>query len=188
MLKTMFIAAKKHPRMTPHSSAADYAVPLTRRQAAVLSGISFRLTLRDILLSAKRSNPQWQTLRTPYSWWNRNDLYREIDTFSGRRYAQECLLPEYQKKFPHATLSELNGRAGLRAIEKTLREEERIRIIHNADDPLLSRADRRFLTDALDSRIVWFDCGGHLGNLFVQEYWNEFLKNFPKVEKPVPAR
>lgn len=188
MLKTMFIASKKHPRMTPHSSAADYAVPLTRRQAAMMSGISFRLTLRDILLSAKRSNPQWQTLRTPYSWWNRNDLYREIDTFSGRRYAQECLLPEYQKKFPHATLSELNGRAGLRAIEKTLREEERIRIIHNADDPLLSRADRRFLTDALDSRIVWFDCGGHLGNLFVQEYWNEFLKNFPKVEKPVPAR
>ena len=160
-----------------------YWLALDRRQAAVLAGFSFRFTLRDILLANKRNDPDWYRLRTPYSWWSRDDLYKEIDTYSGMKYAEKCLLPEYRKTHPKATLDDLNAVAGLRHIEKTLREEQNIRIIHNVDDPLLSAADRKFLNDTLGPRIVWFDCGGHLGSLHAVRHENQVLSHFPK---PVP--
>ena len=161
-----------------------YCLALDRRQTAVLSGFSFRFTLRDILMAAKRNNPDWYRLRTPYSWWSRDALYKEIDTYSGMKYAEKCLLPEFRKEHPKATLSELNAVAGLRHIEKTLREAPDIRVIHNVDDPLLSPADRKFLNDTLGSKIVWFDCGGHLGNLFVFQHEEQVLKVFSKLEAP----
>ena len=99
------------------------------------------------------------------------------------KYAEKCLLPEYRKQHPKATLDDLNAVAGLRHIEKTLREEQNIRIIHNVDDPLLSAADRQFLTDTLGPRIVWFDCGGHLGSLHALQHEKQVLSHFPK---PVP--
>ena len=101
------------------------------------------------------------------------------------KYAEKCLLPEYRKTHPKATLDELNASAGLRHIEKTLREARNIRVVHNVDDPLLSPADRKFLNDTLGSKIVWFDCGGHLGNLFAVRHEEEVFKSFPAQPKPV---
>lgn len=150
----------------------------------MLAGFSFRLTLREILLTAKRRNPDWPVLQTPFSWWNRDDLYREIDSFSGMKYAEKCLLPEYRRQHPGAGLDDLNLHAGLRQIETTLRQAPNIRIIHTVDDPLLSAADRKFLNDALGSRIVWFDCGGHLGNLFAVRHEEEVFRSFPVQPKP----
>ena len=150
----------------------------------MLAGFSFRFTLRDILMANKRNHPDWYRLRTPYSWWSRDELYKEIDTYSGMKYAEKCLLPEYRKTHPKATLDELNATAGLRHIEKTLREAPNIRVIHNADDPLLSKADRKFLTDTLGPKIVWFDCGGHLGSLHAMQHEKQVLAHFPKPKPP----
>jgi len=161
-----------------------YSIALDRRQAAVLAGFSFRFTLRDILLSNKRNHPEWTQLKTDYSWWVRDDLYKEIDTFSGMKYAERCLLPDYQERHRGATLADLNAASGLHQVEKTLREAPEIRIIHNVDDPLLSAADRKFLTETLGPRITWFDCGGHLGNLFARRHEEQVLRNFPACPKP----
>ena len=69
-------------------------------------------------------------------------------------------------------------------IEKTLREAPNIRVIHNVDDPLLSAADRKFLTETLGNRIIWFDCGGHLGNLFSVRHEEQVFRSFPDQAKP----
>jgi hypothetical protein len=41
--------------------------------------------------------------------------------------------------------------------------------LHNADDFLLTPADRKFLRDTLQERLIMFDHGGHLGNLYRQD-------------------
>ena len=165
-----------------------YSIALNRRQAAVLAGFSFRFTLRDILLANKRNHPEWTGLATPWSWWSRDDLYKEIDTFSGLKYAECCLLPEYRRQHPGATLADLNAAAGLHRIEKTLRDAQNIRVIHNTDDPLLSSADRRFLNETLGDRIIWFDCGGHLGNLFAVKHEEQVFRSFPEQAKPAEKK
>ena len=180
LAKFAYCASLNYPRLekqTPFNPL--YSMAVTRRQAAVLAGFSFRFTLRDMLLAAKRNNPEWNVLKTPFSWWSRDDLYREIDSFSGLKYAEKCLLPEYRKKYPGAVLSDLNAESGLRRIEKTLREAPNIRVIHNVDDPLLSGPDRNFLTRTLGEKIVWFDCGGHLGNLFSVRHEEQVFRSFP---------
>ncbi|MBO4632835.1 MAG: VacJ family lipoprotein [Lentisphaeria bacterium] len=180
LAKFFYCASLNYPRLekqTPFNPL--YSMAVTRRQAAVLAGFSFRLTLRDMLLTAKRRNPEWNALQTPFSWWSRDALYREIDSFSGMKYAEKCLLPEYRKKHPGAALSDLNAESGLRGIEKTLREASNIRVIHNVDDPLLSGPDRIFLTRTLGEKIVWFDCGGHLGNLFSRQHEEQVFRSFP---------
>ena len=161
-----------------------FSIALDRRQAAVLAGFSFRFTLRDILLANKRNQPEWDRLKTEYSWWVRDYLYKEIDTFSGMKYAENCLLPDYRERHRGATLADLNAVSGLHQVEKTLREAPNIRVLHNVDDPLLSAADRKFLTETLGSRITWFDCGGHLGNLFARQHEEQVLRSFPAQPKP----
>ena len=79
------------------------------------------------------------------------------------------------------------GEKALAAYRRTLeaREAQNIRVIHNVDDPLISSADRKYLNDTLGSRIVWFDCGGHLGNLFAVRHEQEVFKSFPVRQDPV---
>ncbi|MBO7146869.1 MAG: VacJ family lipoprotein [Lentisphaeria bacterium] len=184
LVKTIYFSSQKQPPLD-RTNAKEFngALPLSRRQSAVLAGLSFRLTLRDILLSAKKQNPEWQVLKTPYSWGSRTDLYREIDTFTGMMYAEKCLLPEFRKEKKDLTLDQLNHVAGLEAIGQTLREHPDIRVIHTADDPLLSEKDKEFLSRTLKERMIWFDCGGHLGNMFVKEYQDHLLKLIPPAGK-----
>ena len=187
LVKYAYTASKNFPRLDRQlPSRPIYALAMDRRQAAVLAGFSFRLTLREMLFTAKRNDPGWPAISASYSWWLRDPLYKEIDTFSGMDYAERILLPEFRRSHPGATLDDLNAQAGLRQIERTLREDPRIRVIHTVDDPLLSPADRRFLTDALGKKILWFDCGGHLGNLFVKDHEQKVGQSFPKPPDPVP--
>ena len=70
-------------------------------------------------------------------------------------------------------------------VERVLadRKDPAIRVLHNVDDPILSEKDKRFLMNTLGGKITWFDCGGHLGNLFVKEHQECFLESFSVKKK-----
>ena len=85
-------------------------------------------------------------------------------------YVRNFLLPEYQQKDPSATMEKLNWKSGLRSIADDLRKNPKIRVLHNMDDPILSPDDRVFLDDVLKEKLTWFDCGGHMGNLYLIEH------------------
>ena len=191
IMKYMAILAQKHPTLSARKPAPEkHILPFSKEQASFMAGLSFRLTLRELLLSARRTQGEQSGIKTEFNWWNRSRLYRELDTYSGMRYVKECLLPQRLKKDPSATLEKMNRESGLHAIEDTLRNNPEIRVIHNIDDPLISETDRRFLSDALGPKIIWFDCGGHLGSLFVEEYQQAILKEAgipEKTAKEAPA-
>lgn len=186
IMKYMAILAQKHPTLsTRETSQGKHILPFSKEQASFMAGLSFRLTLRELLLSARRTQGEQSGIKTEFNWWKRDRLYRELDTYSGMKYVNECVLPQQLKKDPSATLEKMNRESGLHAIEDTLRNNPEIRVIHNIDDPLISAADRRFLSDALGPKIIWFDCGGHLGSLFVEEYQQAILKEAGIPEKTV---
>ena len=102
-----------------------------------------------------------------YGWGDRTRFYLEIDRLSYRDYLMRYMLPLYGSKLGVANpLEELGHRAGLRYIESTLRNNEKVRVLHTIDDFLVSDEDRRFLDSALGDRIVWFSNGSHLGYLY----------------------
>ncbi len=170
LLKYFALMKVKYPPMAPDPAAsAKYQLALSPEQAAVMTGISFRMSLRELLISAHREKALPQ-VNGAFSWWNRTGLYREIDQYNGMGYVNHFVLPEYRKKDPSATLERLNRESGLRAIEENLRTNPYISVLHNLDDPILSDADRAFLDDTLGKKLTWFDCGGHMGNLYLLEY------------------
>ena len=90
-----------------------------------------------------------------------------------------------QARHPELSLETMRTRSGLRSSAEFLSRSPEIRVLHNADDPILDQEDIRFLNETLKERITWFDCGGHLGNLYLQEYQKELLAAFALPEEAV---
>ena len=134
---------------------------LEEDQAKFLIALSFRSTLRDILLARHLKAPL-PGLKTGTEKADRMALLEEIDSVSFGRYADEFLLPDCGSGKGRDVLVK---ETGLRSLEKTLKQNPSIRVIHTADDFLLSEADRFWLSDTLGDKLIWMDQGGHLGNL-----------------------
>lgn len=151
-------------------------------QARFLIGYSFRRSLQELLIALHKQQPL-PVLQIPYSWWNRHELYREISRFGYEQYLNEVLLPFYERKVgDKISLPKFNELAGLHAVEETLRDNPKIRVLHNGDDFLTDAADRTFLQRTLGSRLTLFNTGGHLGNFFhptVQQALRDALSRQP---------
>ena len=124
------------------------------------------------------------TVETPYSWFNRAAFYKEIDRFSGMDYVKKLIQPRY----PEKTIETMRMESGLRSSAEFLENAQTIRVIHNIDDPILGENDIRFLSDTLSGRVTWFDRGGHLGNLYLEEYQKTLLENLALTDLAAASR
>lgn len=168
-------AKKKGKKELPEPSVPrKYRLNLHPDQAGVMIGLSFRLTLRELILSAARRKmlPE-NVLKTGYSWFDRAAFYKEVDRINGLEYVEKFIQPLY----PDKTVEQMREESGLRSSGEFLKNASRIRVIHNFNDPILTEEDILFLDKTLGSRVVWFDCGGHLGNLYLAEYQKTVLEN-----------
>jgi len=148
------------------SGAETLSVPIGAENARFIIGWSFRRSLRDLLASLHHRQGL-PSIGTRYAWGDRQSLYHELGQYGYEWYIRRVVIPHYRQRWadPSVTLDSLNGKAGLRAIEATLRGHGGIRVIHTGDDFLVTDADRAFLQDALGKDIVFFENGAHLGNL-----------------------
>ena len=167
---------------------SPFYLPLSPEQAGWISGMYMKMGLRELLLAAQQNAPQNAPfLKTEYSWGSRTALYEEIDSYSWYSYAEKLLLPCLQKEEKNLTMEELGKRASLYSISKVLSGNPRVKILHNLDDPLLRKGDILFLDRTLKKRIFWFDCGGHLGNMFLPAFQNVLLQSVPVKQTKNPA-
>ena len=151
----------------PHFDPADprqdpgiYRIPLEKDSARYVVGLSLKLALRELLLSAHRETPLAGL--PEYSWWRRNELYLAIDRLELGDYAAKLL----KSRYPDRSMAELLARSDLHALEATLRSSPKVRVLHSLDDFLVSPADREWLDSVLGRRLVWLSHGGHLGGLY----------------------
>ena len=128
---------------------------LTEEQAKHIIASMFRLTIRDLLLTKHLVSPL-PGIKNNGDPDNRIKLLEELDNLSFRQYTS----------FFPASYEQLVKETSLRSIEKTLRNDTKIRVIHTWDDFLLNEQDKDYLTKTLGNRITWFRNGGHLGNLY----------------------
>ena len=64
---------------------------------------------------------------------------------------------------------------GLKTLEKVLRDNPHLKMIHTRDDFLLNDDDRAYLDNTLGDRMTWFSAGAHCGMFHTPEFKQEVL-------------
>lgn len=173
--------SQKYPFYNPErpEPILDYRSPLGEQEARYLVALSFRMSLRELLMVAHRRGGV--PFKSESSWFNRNELYREIDQVNFRTYAEKFVAPQH----PELPLEELYRSSNLRSLTETLRNNPKVRILHNYDDFLLSPDDRKFLDETLGPKITWFNRGAHLGNFYVTTFQQRLLEELSGPSEPL---
>ncbi len=167
----LFSTASAIPRAMDDARPGYGLSSIGEARAKLLIGLSFRLALRDVLAAAVRERGATLALDAP-AWSDRTRFYRELDQLSFNSYVSRFLLPAH----PELTLEELKQKNSLKSFAGKLGADRRVRVLHNYDDFILSNADRQWLDRAFGSKLSWFDCGGHLGNMYTAEFQSLFLQ------------
>jgi ABC-type transporter lipoprotein component MlaA/pimeloyl-ACP methyl ester carboxylesterase len=141
-------------------------IPLNATEAKFLIGLSFRISLRDVIFLSQMRNNQG-ILQQPLSSWRREPVYREILQYSFADYLQKFVLPYYQTRGLDLNRSEEFAKANdLRFYTSTLEKNRKIRVIGNSNDFLLNIEDLNWLQTVFPpEHLTLFERGGHLGNL-----------------------
>ncbi|MGA2555485.1 MAG: VacJ family lipoprotein [Verrucomicrobiota bacterium] len=155
------VAALSKNTLTPQTS-----LPFNAIESKFLIGLTFRLTLRDIIFSSQRRNNQG-VLKHPLRGLRRDPVYQEILQYSYQDYFEKFAVPYYQTRGLAAPAAELEKAGDLRTYESGLRANPDIRVIVNQNDFLLSDDDLAWLRATFaPEQLTVFSQGGHLGNLY----------------------
>jgi pimeloyl-ACP methyl ester carboxylesterase len=154
------VAALSKTTLTPQTS-----LPFNAIESKFLIGLSFRLTLRDIVFSSQRRNNQ-HVLQNAILNFRRDPAYQEILQYSYKDYFDKFAVPYYQARGMASPEAELAKAGDLRTCEAGLRSNPAIRVIVNQNDFLLSDQDLAWLRATVaPEELTVFPQGGHLGNL-----------------------
>lgn len=147
--------------------------PFSAVESKYLIGLTFRLTLRDVLFSSQSRHNQG-VLEAPLSRWNRSQAYNEIMGLRFEDYGDRFVFPYYKTR--GIGKNDFRHHGDLRSFSGQLRSQGKARVITNRNDFLLSAADIAWLRQTFgSSRLHLFPDGGHLGNLDEPEVWSEIL-------------
>ena len=154
------VAALSKTTLTPQTS-----LPFNAIESKFLIGLTFRLTLRDIIFSSQRRNNQG-VLQHALLNFRRNPVYQEILQYSYQDYFDKFAVPYYQARGLASPAAALEKAGDLRTYEAGLRANPAIRVIVNQNDFLLADDDLAWLRATFPpEQLTVFEQGGHLGNL-----------------------
>lgn len=152
-------------------------LPFSEIESKFLIGLNFRLQLRDVIYLSQRMN-DLGILEAEFSKLDREPIYNEIERYSFQQYLYQFVIRYYQNYYEtrYPTM-ELMQKGNLRAIGAELNQNERVRIFVNQNDFLLSDSDIEWLRGSFeDGRLVVFNEGGHLGNLYLPRVQNAIFE------------
>jgi phospholipid-binding lipoprotein MlaA len=158
LLKVAAVAA--HPDM------AKTNLPFNTIESQFLVGLSFRLSLRDIIFSSQVRHNEG-ILQPPIKNSRRRAAYEEILNYSFRDYIEKFATPYARSLGMDLTDPELSRRGtDLEVYADGLKANPNVRVILNRNDPLLNQDDLAWIeTTFARSQVTEFPNGGHVGNL-----------------------
>ncbi len=165
----MYKGMRLYRKVLDKATNTTATLPFTVNEAKYIIGLSFHLSLVE-LISSIHERHDFGILKSKSSWFSRSALYKEIDSYTYYDY----LLTFFKKNYAEQTgkevfLSEFNERSGLKAIENTLKNNKKIRVIHTENDFLLKDQDRTWLDATIWDRITTINKGGHLGYIYNEQ-------------------
>ena len=132
-------------------------------ESKYLIGMTFRITLRDIIYSSQRRHDR-QVLQNPINPFRREASYQEIMSYSFEDYLRQFAVPYCLEK--GISIADLKREGNLRSHEDRLRQQAKVRLVANRNDFLLTSQDVEWLGRTFKkSQVTLLPDGGHLGNL-----------------------
>lgn len=173
------MAALSKGNLTPQTT-----LPFNAIESRFLIGLTFRLTLRDIIYSSQRRNDQG-VLEQPLRNLRRDPVYQEILQYSYQDYFEKFAIPYYWSRGLDATAEELEQAGDLRTYAAGLATNPNVRVIVNQNDFLLADEDLAWLRATFgEERLTVFAQGGHLGNLSHPTVQKTILEALAGLESP----
>jgi hypothetical protein len=152
--------------LTAQSPAQRADLPFNGIESKFLIGLSFRLTLRDILFSSQFRHNQG-ILQQPIEKSRRQAVYDEILKFSFRDYVDKFVTPyDATRGIDLKNQDVVRRGTDLTTYTTELQANPDIRLILNRNDFLLADEDVAWVESTFaPSQVTLFPDGGHLGNL-----------------------
>jgi hypothetical protein len=110
------------------------------------------------------------------------DSLTDYMKISGRQsfvdYVDNLFYPSFRFENPGITKDQLIGSTSLEAIEDYLKTAEKIGLVTNADDLILSKEEVDYLKRVFQSRAKIYPIGGHCGNMDHKDNVAHMIKFF----------
>lgn len=137
--------------------------PFDGIESKYIVGLAFRLSLRNAIYACERLH-QLGNLERKLSWWNREEVYEEILTYSFEDYVEKMLLPHLDQR--GVTRDRFVRECDLKRLGAQLGNSGKAEVITSRNDFLLSDQDLAWLQGTFtDGRLNLLPKGGHLGGL-----------------------
>ena len=150
-------------------------LPFSEAEAKYLIGLSFRITLINLLWTSQQKEDRG-VLLTERNTSDRSPAYREMSQYSFMEYFYAFVLPWLMEDHGVQGEDEAWYHSSLQSIEPALRANDKIRVFVTDNDFLRTAGDLQFLQDLVDEgRIRVGEGGGHLGNAYRTDLQDEVM-------------
>lgn len=166
---------QRFARSAPDFEAILRDFDLSSEQIRWLVGDSFHESIKDTILASQQVN-DLGILKTPLTRYHWDARTNEAASLTYRDYMERFVLPTWALRHgvPADPTEMLKG-TGLRPLEKFLREEQYLRVLHSMNDFLLQSQDLEFLRVTLGPKLKVYPLGGHGGYLWQEETIRDLL-------------
>ncbi len=138
--------------------------PFDPEEAQFAIAYVYRRSLSETI-KAIHQRKDFGILNTAHGYTKRH-LDKEIERFGFRNYLGTFVRKSYSNLWREAgSLRAMNAECSMPAIQESIAANTNITVFHAADDMLLTDYDRKWLSEVLGDRLIFFDHGGHLGYL-----------------------
>ena len=154
---------------------------LTQQEFMALIGASFRFSSAGMVFTVDALNGTGHVVErgrqlapgAPLELYFKRGLWWRFTDYFDR-----MLVPYWQHRQPEDSPAQLIGKIGLTALRDYLANTDKIGVISNADEIILTPQDIGFLASTFGSRATIFPRGGHLGNVQHRDYVARMLTFF----------
>ncbi len=164
----------------------DHPLNIEKAEARFLVGYSFKMTLQEMMHSMHRRG-LLPHIENEYKWYNKTDNYDEFLKMNFNDYLKNVFMYHHRNRFgKNVSEEEFMEKIAYYSHMKSFKEHfagnPDIRIVHTMNDFLVDDKSRKWLKETFKEKIVFFEHGGHLGNL----YYNKVHKQIDNFLKPEP--
>ena len=152
-------------------------LPITDREAQFLISFNFKITLSELLMDIVKGSPSLNCFRNNWTWGDRTNFYRETAQFTFNDYFKKIALKKFSEmEKRQVSMEEVEKNSSLRAIEDYLKNDPKIFLFHSSNDFLENNEERQWFKKTFGDRCVFYNVGGHLGDLSLIRLQDSFVQ------------
>ncbi len=176
------------PAMLSHYEDTHHPLNFEKDEAKFLIGYAFKMTLQEMMLSMHRRG-KLTNLKTKYKWNNKTDIHNETLGMTFHDYLKKVMVHHHKERFgknvsEEEFMEKIVHHSHMKSFKDHFVDNPDIRIVHTTNDFLVHDKSRKWLKETFKEKIVFFEHGGHLGNLHfnkVHDQIHDFLEKTPHI-------